>query len=205
MACITEDRDLYERLKKSVVIVFVKQDKAISLGTGFVVRSEGLILTCHHMLSKSRNVICCRDVDGAEYNSTVVKENPARDMLLLKVTSDEPMKWNTAEFSTEDDFPVGKNVFTIGHSNALTYCFLKGQLAYPHRHGFCRRMSTYFTVVAMDSDLPVMEINNVHTGKGHSGKPVFDSAGRVIGMLMGGGESANFVIPKSELESFIAG
>lgn len=83
----------------------------ISLGTGWVVKG-GYIVTNHHVIEGHKEIILIRK-DGIKLRASVVADDPANDLVLLKPESIEslPLALPLAEKPAR----VGEHVFTIGY------------------------------------------------------------------------------------------
>jgi len=85
---------------------------SVSMGTGVIIDSAGIVLTNNHVVSNSRQV----DVelsDGRKFNVIDVKEDPRTDVAVLWLNSSEPLP--TAGFGDSDALDIGDWVLAIGN------------------------------------------------------------------------------------------
>ena len=151
-------------------------------GSGFLISEPGYVLTNHHVVSGSKQVIVI--VAGAKHKATVVRSNPARDVALLKLDSDydfEPMHINS------NPVRLGEEIYVVGTP-------LDEQLEFSISRGIISARRTLNQKIYYQTDAAV--------NPGNSGGPVFDSSGNVIGITVAGlftkdGSSMNinYVIP----------
>ena len=113
--------------------------------------------------------------------------NPKYDLALLKTEPDAANK--PVEFCYDDAFP-GEDVYVIGNSKGEGLCILEGIVSDVHRSVGGK---DYIMISA-----PVT--------RGNSGGPVFNSEGKLIGVVKGGHSdvnSMNFVIPIKTIIEFL--
>ena len=140
-----------------------------SVGTGFIISQDGYLLTNAHVVrgGGSVNVTLC---DGRVLAARVVQmEEQRSDLALLKI---EATGLHAVTLGDSDAAKVGDAVFTIGNpmgelSNSLSAGYLS---AGP------REVNTGTATYTMLQ-------TNAAINKGNSGGPLFDAAGRVIGVV----------------------
>ena len=123
----------------------------------------------------------------ARFVAELAYVNPKYDLALLKTEPDATIK--PVEFCYDDAFP-GEDVYVIGNSKGEGLCILEGIVSDVHRSVGGK---DYIMITA-----PVT--------RGNSGGPVFNSEGKLIGVVKGGHSdvnSMNFVIPIKTIIEFL--
>ncbi len=129
---------------------------SVSTGTGFLVSSDGYILTNEHVVAGSTDVTVV--LDRSEYVATVVAAEPQLDLALLKISgTDHPH----LRIGDSDDVRIGDLVFTIG-------CPL----------GICGTLSQG-AVANVD---PTGILADLTLASGSSGGPLLDARGNAVGV-----------------------
>lgn len=167
-----------DEIEKSSVTVRT----AGSHGSGFVVSSSGYVLTNHHVISGSKNLIVI--MGGKEHDAVVVRSNPARDIALLKLTQSldiDPLHINTNKVS------LGEEIYVVGTP-------LDERLDFSISRGIISAKRTFDKQRFYQTDAAV--------NPGNSGGPVFNRSGNVIGITVsgiftkdGGSKNINYIIP----------
>jgi len=159
------------------------------LGTGFMIRENGLIATTHHVIGNGgANLVIClpnpdasngyQDLTDTRVNTTplaVVEIDPLRDIAVLKadIAWDRPLP----VLSSFDDMLLGQPVAIFGYPHC------------PHgRRAFTLQQAEIGAKVLMGNMgiLSKHAVINVQARPGQSGSPVVDPAsGVVLGMLVG--------------------
>src|SRR5690606_13461126 len=78
-------------------------------GSGFVISSQGYVITNHHVVGQSKELLVI--IGENEYRASVVRSNPARDVALLKiddVIDAEPLYIEPSEIN------LGEDIFVVG-------------------------------------------------------------------------------------------
>ena len=165
-------------------------------GAGVMVDGNGYILTCAHVVM-GRNVdVLYRTVDGEKVSlvtvkATVVATDAASDLALLKA---ELPKLPVVHLS-DQRIETGEEITVIGHPAAgdqtLNYTLTTGIVSSIRRE---------------IEGLNYLQISAA-ANPGSSGGPVFDSRGRLIGLvvLKARIEGAAFAIPADRLGTFLRG
>ncbi|HWO57105.1 MAG TPA: Do family serine endopeptidase [bacterium] len=145
-----------------------------SLGSGFIYRSDGYIITNYHVISGADN-ITVRLSDKKEFPARVVGSDQATDLALLKIDADHPLP--AIALGSSDSLLVGDWVIAIGNpfpSQGLDRTVTVGVIS------ALGRKSLYFgdeTPVYQDFIQTDASIN-----PGNSGGPLINLDGEVIGI-----------------------
>lgn len=169
-------------------------------GTGFIISSDGLILTNKHVASDTEASYTVIMNDGTKYDAKILATDALLDFAVLKI---DAKNLPTVELGDSDKIELGQTVIAIGNSlgeyrNTVT----KGVIS-----GLGR------TVVAGDSQGGSEEIDqaiqtDAAINPGNSGGPLINLAGQVIAIntaMNQGGQLIGFAIPinaaKQDIES----
>ena len=201
-------KEIYKNYSKSVFYLYNPDMK--TMGTGFLVDDEGLVLSNWHVAEKTENLYLWTLPDGGElseeflfdetpyFNSSVVAVNKEQDLALIKVRG-LPKSIKSVKLGSNDVVSVGDNVYAIGHPMSYPWTFSFGMVSQV-RNNFTWNYDTKFEhkadVVQMQT--PISE--------GNSGGPLFSSEGIVIGVNTLGiteGQNLNFAIAVDHVKKFI--
>lgn len=88
------------------------------VGSGFVIDSEGYIITNYHVVESGLNNVTVTLADGARLSAEVVGVDPRADLAVLKVNASGELP--ALELADLDDVGVGQDVVAIGFALDLT-------------------------------------------------------------------------------------
>jgi len=173
-----------------------KQD--IGGGTGFVIASDGLILTNKHVVADEGAEYSVIFNDGKRYAAQVLGRDTANDIAVLKIDAkDLPV----IELGDSDKIEIGQTVIAIG--NALAE--YKNTVTRGVISGIDRRVvagdglgSSEVIDEALQTDAAI--------NPGNSGGPLLNLDGQVIGINTAvnfGGQSIAFAIPVNQAKNVI--
>jgi len=137
-----------------------------TLGSGFIIDSSGLVLTCAHVIEGSYAITVTLQ-DQTELRATLLAGSKIADVAVLKITASKPLP--TVKLGDSDDVQVGQPVFVIGNPGGLGGSVTSGIVSAVNRN---ISVSSYDDYIQTDA-----AINH-----GNSGGPMFNLAGEVIGM-----------------------
>lgn len=172
------------------------------LATGFIVSSDGLVVTNRHVVSRTGVTYKVVTKDGTEYEVRNIYRDPTNDLALLKIDANS---LQPVEVGNSDDLKVGQFVIAIGTAlgefrHTVTTGVIsglgRGITAGSPFQGFVERIDN---VIQTDAAI----------NPGNSGGPLLNSAGEVIGVNVAvaqGAENIGFAIPinvvKESIEQF---
>lgn len=172
--------------------------EALTSGSGFVVDSEGHVVTAGHVAVRPGHTVDARGPNGRLYRGKVVKVSRSPDLALVKLSdfSGEPVRP-----AASPCMKVGEPAFSLGKPHAM------GDTA---RIGQVEAMSFGRAVSYADFGYPDAMVLRMNTRKGESGGPLFNAAGELTGMLVstlsdGNGRPLNLAhaIPSSMIAKFV--
>ncbi len=140
---------------------------ATSSGTGFVITSDGYIVTNHHVVDGAVSIAVTM-ANGKVYNAQLIGSDATNDVALIKV---DATGMKPVTLGVSGAMRVGDQVVAIG--NALGE--LTSSLTVGYVSGMDRNVSTDGTVINMLQ-------TDVAINSGNSGGPLFNARGEVIGI-----------------------
>lgn len=157
--------------------------KTHALGSGFVIDSEGLILTNNHVVEKADEIKIKTDA-GKEYDAKVVARDPKTDIAMIKVSagSDFP---KPAQLGDSNAIRVGDWVMASGNPFGLGHTITAGIIS---AKGRVIGAGPYDDFLQTDAAI----------NPGNSGGPLFNMNGEVIGIstaIVAQGQGIGFAIP----------
>ncbi len=160
-----------------------------SLGSGFVVDPDGLIVTNHHVVREA-STIRVGTQDGTIYDATVIGVDPQSDLALLSV---EARGLPAVELAPEGAVRTGDPVFALGNPYGYDHTVTAGIVSAQHRD---LSIGLYDDFLQTDASI----------NPGNSGGPLFDMDGRVVGVntvIHAAGEGLGFAVPVHMLRSVL--
>jgi len=156
------------------------------MGSGFVIDTQGHILTNYHVIEGARQVEVTTS-DKSKYKAQVIGVDPPHDLAVIQIPNS---KIPAAEIGDSKSLVVGQKVFAIGNPFGLSGTMTRGIISSIRsvrgEHGFIDE--------AIQTDAAI--------NPGNSGGPLLNSHGQVIGInsmiLTGGAEQSagiGFAIP----------
>lgn len=147
--------------------IFGQSSATASTGTGFLISSDGEILTNYHVVENAQTLTVTLS-DGTDYAATVLGYDAESDVALLKI---EASGLPTVTLGSSSEIAVGSGVAAIGNPlGELTYTLTVGYLS-----AMDRAINTDGTPINM------MQIDAA-INSGNSGGPLFNMKGEVIGI-----------------------
>lgn len=173
----------------SVVCLNTKSNKKNSQHTGFVVDTQGLVLSTIHDVETFHNITVTL-YDGRELTGDVIKKNTDQDLALINIGAGLEKAVSLAE--GRNLLGMGEKVYSVGCPVNLVGSVFAGII-----NGPPRRVNelTYWQV-------------NMEIHPGSSGSPVFDVQGNLVGIVKGryrGTQSIGFLIPLETIIAFVKG
>ena len=145
-----------------------EDQKHISLGSGFIISSDGYILTNNHVVDHADEVTV-RLQDRRTLTAKVVGTDPQYDIALLKVSV--PGKLPTVHIGESQSLKPGQWVLAIGSPFGFDYTVTQGIVSAIGRNlGSGDQPYTSF----IQTDVPI--------NRGNSGGPLFNLQGQVVGI-----------------------
>jgi len=163
------------------------------LGSGFIISSDGKIVTNHHVVANAETVKV-KLSDGRSYDAQVVGSDPLTDIAVLKVTADVDLP--TVDFGTSETLRVGDEVIAVGNPFGLGGTVTTGIVSALSRD---IRSGPFDDFIQTDAAI----------NRGNSGGPLFNNEGDVIGVNTaiispgGGSVGIGFAVPSDLVQSVV--
>lgn len=158
-----------------------------SSGSGFVISSDGYILTNHHVVDQAEEIQVLF-ADRSEYEATIIGTDRRSDLALLKI---DAKGLKSLKFGDSEQVQVGEWVLAIGSPFGLDYSVTAGIVSAIGRSIPNAQRENYVPFIQTD----------VAINPGNSGGPLFNLEGQVVGInsqifsRSGGSIGLSFSIP----------
>lgn len=165
--------DIAAAVLPSVVSILIEAGNESGSGSGFVVQSNGYILTNNHVAAPAINggELTVVFDNGEKAKATIVGRNTSYDLAVLKV---EKEGLPTAVLGDSDQVKVGELVIAIGAPLGLNGTVTAGIISSLDRPVTAGGSGDLAFINAVQTDAAI--------NPGNSGGPLLDGAGRVIGI-----------------------
>src|SRR5690606_38189069 len=167
-------QDVVDEVAASVVAITVDGPRGGAQGSGVVIDSAGLVLTNNHVIeSGQRGSIDVVLDDGRVFGAEIVGLDETTDLGVLRLTA-PPSDLVAAELGDSDSLRVGQPVMAVGNPLGLAGTVTTGIVSALDRPTVTAGTTEAVVTNAIQVDAAV--------NPGNSGGPLFDAAGRVIGI-----------------------
>jgi serine protease Do len=156
-----------------------------SLGSGFIIDSDGSILTNNHVVENARKIVV-KLSDEREFEAKVVGKDPKTDIAVVKIEARGGL--SAASLGDSDRLEVGEWVMAIGNPFGLDSTITAGIVSAKGRH---IGAGPYDDFIQTDASI----------NPGNSGGPLINLRGEVVGInsaifsRTGGNIGIGFAIP----------
>ena len=167
--------------------------KATSLGSGFIISEDGLMVTNNHVIEKAEEITITLH-DNTQLEATVLGHDPKTDLALLKIKTNKKLpfvKWGDSTKAR-----VGDWVMAVGNPFGLGSTVTAGIISARARN---INAGPYDEFIQTDAAI----------NRGNSGGPLFNSEGEVIGINTaifsptGGSVGIGFAVPSDLAQPII--
>ena len=139
--------------------------KASSLGSGFIIKENGIVITNNHVIANADDILV--KVDTKEYKAKVIGADPYMDIAVLKMETKD--KFKPVKFGDSDKARVGDWVIAIGNPFGLGGTVTSGIISARNRD---INLTRYDDFIQTDASI----------NQGNSGGPLFNLKGEVVGI-----------------------
>jgi putative serine protease PepD len=184
---------VYESAKDSVAYIATGS----GTGSGFVVSSDGYIVTNAHVVDGANGQIKAKVGDGEALDAKLVGEDASTDIALLKV---DASNLKALELADSSGVEVGDPAYAIGNPFGLDRTLTVGVVSALQRE--IRSPNGYAIDDVIQTDAAI--------NPGNSGGPLFNAAGQVIGVnsqiesSSGGNVGIGFAVPSNTVKTVIS-
>ncbi len=187
--------DLVTQVRPAVVSVTVKTEgsQRQARGSGFIINSDGTIVTNNHVASAGDEYTVTMD-DGSELPAKLVGRDPRTDLAVLKVSTNHPLP--SLKLGNSDTIKPGEWVVAVGNPFGLGGTVTAGIVSALGRD---IGAGPYDQFLQIDAAI----------NQGNSGGPLFTQDGKVIGVNTailspsGGSIGIGFAIPSSLVKNVV--
>lgn len=147
---------------------FGYQSTSPASGSGFILTSDGYIITNHHVIEDATSVKVTT-YDGTEYSAVIIGSDESNDIAVLKI---DATGLTPVILGSSDNINVGDEVIAIGNPlGELTFSLTKGWISALNRE---ITLSGGVTMNLIQTDCAI--------NAGNSGGPLFNIYGEVVGI-----------------------
>ncbi len=186
----------------SVVLIRSQDGGGAASGTGFVIDTNGTIVTNAHVVAGARQVQV-RFEDAAErVDAQVLGTDASSDLAVLRVDASHTQKLKPLMFADSNSVKIGDIALAIGYPLGLDQTLTQGIVSAVD--GTPIRSPNGFSIdKVIQTDAPI--------NPGNSGGPLLDGAGRVIGINSqiataaagGGNVGIGFAVPSNTVRQVV--
>ncbi len=174
------------------------EKQKVGAGTGFLIKSDGYVLTNRHVVEDTEATYTVLLVDGSQKEAQIAYRDDNNDIAILKIAAG---KYTFVELGNSSQLRLGQSVFAVG--NAL------GEYSNSVSVGIVSGLNR--TIEATDQSGGIVRLNDViqtdaAINPGNSGGPLVDLQGKVIGINVAtiiGSNSISFSIPINTAKTII--
>lgn len=170
----------------------------VGAGSGFILTSDGYILTNNHVVSDTDAQYTVQLASGEKKSAQVVHRDSAKDIAILKISGE---KYSNLQLGDSSDLKLGQTVAAIG--NAL------GEYDNSVSVGIISGLNRTIEAVNPEGDIERMTgvvQTDAAINRGNSGGPLLDLSGRAVGINVAmelGANNISFAIPINEIKPVI--
>jgi putative serine protease PepD len=194
-------RQIYASASPSVVSVRAREGGATAGGTGFVIDSNGTIVTNAHVVAGASQVQVRFEDNGAGVDADVLGSDQSSDLAVLRVDASKTENLKPLALADSDTVKVGDLAVAIGYPLGLDRTATAGIIS---GVGRAIQAPNGFSIdKVIQTDAPI--------NPGNSGGPLLDGAGRVIGVNSqiatagggGGNVGIGFAVPSNTVRQVV--
>ena len=176
--------------------VFGNQTPSVVSGSGFFISEDGYILTNYHVVEKAAKNglnVTVSTHDASVFVGKIVGTEEDEDLAVIKIDQDglEPVV-----FGDSDSMNVGDSVYAVGNPyGMLEFTMTTGHISALNRQIAAEETETALRMFQIDAAVY----------SGNSGGPVYDTRGRVVGVVTAkyasssGMEGIGFALPINDV------
>lgn len=176
-----EPKQILQRESPGIVTVFAVDNKGkpFALGSGFIVRSNGLVVTNYHVIKGANDAQIKLQTGEIYENVRVFDYDRRRDIAILKIRA---AQLKTITIGDSNGVEAGDRAYAIGNPEGYSYTISDGLIS-------ARR------ILDGNEEFQI----TVPISHGSSGGPLYNALGQVIGITssgyMEGAQNLNFAVP----------
>jgi len=172
-----------------------------TIGSGFLIDDQGLVLTNSHVAFGRQSLVVRMD-DGTSVPAQLIGADPIFDIAVLEIPKPTSGTLPTIKLGNSDDVRVGDDVLTVGNLLGLDQTLT---------HGMVSAVNRILPVTFFSLQEPLIQVDSP-INHGNSGGPLLDRCGEAIGVrtaIIPDAQNIGLAIPinlvKAVLPSLIQG
>ncbi|WP_022851858.1 DegQ family serine endoprotease [Limisalsivibrio acetivorans] len=168
-----------------------REYKSSSLGSGFVIDKEGLIVTNNHVVEGADEIIVKLN-DEHEFEAEVIGKDPLTDLALISIDP-KGVELSPLKLANSDDSEIGDWVIAIGNPLGLEWTVTAGIIS---AKGRALGSGPYDNFMQTDASI----------NPGNSGGPLLNIKGEVVGIntaIIPSGQGLGFAIPVNMMKELL--
>jgi len=177
------------------------QKQEVGGGSGFLVSSDGLIVTNKHVVDQTNATYTVFTNDGKKHDAKVIAKDPVLDIALIKIDPSVGAGFPYLSLGDSDSLQVGQSVIAIGNAlgeyrNTVSVGVVSGLARSITAGDNLGNTETLDHVIQTDAAI----------NPGNSGGPLLDLNGQVIGVnvaIAEGSQNVGFALPINSVKSSI--
>jgi serine protease Do len=170
----------------------------VGAGTGFLISSDGYILTNKHVVDNTKADYTVLLSDGEQESAKVIYKDPQNDIAVIKINGNN---YPTVQFDDSNGLQLGQTVIAIGnalgqYNNSVSVGVISGLNRTINASGGNGVVETLNGVIQTDAAI----------NPGNSGGPLLDLDGNAVGInvaIVSGANNIGFSIPINTVEDII--
>ncbi len=190
------DGSAFWRLFRDTLLFGYGQDRIEnSLGSGVIVRSNGIVVTNHHVIQSAQGIVVALN-DGGTYAAEIILSDEKSDIAVLRInTRGRPL--SPIEFGDSDALQVGDLAIAIGNPFGLGQTVTSGIVSALARSAI--GISDFRFFIQTDAAI----------NPGNSGGALLSSDGKLVGIntaivtRSGGSQGLGFAVPSNRVSIII--
>jgi len=175
-----------------------KQLQEVGGGSGFIISSNGLILTNKHVASDKNATYTVILNDGRKFPATILAQDPLQDLAIIKINA---TNLPTISLGNSDNLSLGQTAIAIGNAlgefrNTVSVGVVSGLERQITAQGASYGPETITNLIQTDAAI----------NPGNSGGPLLNLDGEVIGInvaMAQGAQNIGFAIPINQAKKDI--
>lgn len=183
---------LFDLFEQFMVPRPMQAQPAQSLGTGFIIREDGLILTNNHVIEGADEIkVTIEEGSKESFDAKVIGTDPQTDIALIKIKTNK--KLSVLKFGSSHDLQVGEWVAAFGN---------------PFGHGHSMTKGTISAIGREINELNMLPFiqTDASINPGNSGGPLVNTQGLVVGVntaIDARAQGIGFAIPIDQVKNLI--
>ena len=168
------------------------EKKEVGGGTGFIISSDGMLITNKHVVTDSAAEYTVYTNDGKKYPAKLLAKDAFQDLAILKIQDTEGTVFPVVRLGDSDGIRIGQTAIAIG--NAL------GEFRNTVSVGVISGLGRTVTATGQGISETIQDVvqTDAAINPGNSGGPLLNLRGEVIGIntaVASGAQSIGFAIP----------